>query len=119
MSKVVVKEKKTDFNLLRKLEDEYDEAVEDMESKEELLIKKVHSEYLKAERKGEFFDRLKHSESWYYDKFKEYNFSPEFGEKSRAISEQHQERKVQSIISDLDEMEEEIPILDNRTNTIY
>jgi len=109
---VTKKKKKIDYVLLRKLEDEYDDAVEDAERKERHLVERVHSDYKKAENKGEFFSELHKSESWYYEKFKEYNFSPEFGEKAKAISESHQERKVQSIVEDLEEMEDEIPIVE-------
>jgi len=100
--------KKIDYELLRKLEDEYDEAVEDLENKEELLIKKVHSEYLKAENKGEFFKELHHGYSWYYKKFAEYDLSVEQIDRAEGQREAHTKQKVQSIIKDLDEMEKEI-----------
>ena len=100
--------KKIDYELLRKLEDEYDEAVEDLENKEELLIKKVHSEYLKAENKGEFFKELHHAESWYYTKFKEHELNISNPSRSEGTKEGIVKSKVQSIINDLDEMEREI-----------
>lgn len=106
------KKKKPDFELLRKLEDEYDEAKEDAERKERHLIERVHAEYLKAENKGEFFENLHHSENWYKERFAKYDLPLQFASKSDAMKEVHQERKVQSIVEDLEEMEEEIPILE-------
>lgn len=109
MTEVVVKKKKkTDFVLLRKLEDEYDEAVEDAERREEILIKKVHNEYLNAVNKGLFFEKLQKSESWYYQKFQFHDLELVRPKHSEGIKQAHQERKVQSIISDLEEMESDI-----------
>jgi len=105
---ITKKKKKIDFELLRKLEDEYDEAVEDTERKERHLIERVHSDYLKAEVKKDFFEELHHSYRWYYDKFEEYELNVVQLDKSQAQREAHQERKVQSIIEDLDEMEKDI-----------
>ena len=48
----------------------------------------------KAENKGEFFNELHKSESWYYAKFQDYALttsSPELGERHRQT---HAERKV-------------------------
>ena len=64
------------------------------------LVERVHSDYLKAENKGEFFSELHKSESWYYGKFREYQFETDFASISEAKSKEHQERKVQSIVSD-------------------
>jgi hypothetical protein len=88
------KKKKIDFELLRKLEKNYDDAVDDMESKEEILIKSVHREYLKAENKGDFFQELEKSESWYYTKFREYEFETAFVSTSENKRLDHQKRKV-------------------------
>ena len=44
------------------------------------------------------------SESWYMQKFRDYEFPPEFGAKSESMKQVHQERKKQEIINDLDEM---------------
>jgi len=112
MSETITKKKKIDYILLRKLEDEYDEAVEDTDRKERHLIERVHSDYLKAENKGEFFEGLQKSDSWYYERFKEYEFPPDSGRISVASIQSHQERKVNSIVSDLEEMQKEIPILE-------
>ncbi len=106
------KKKKTDYILLRKLEKEYDEAEQDLQSREEILIKSVHREYLSADSKGEFFEELKKSESWYREKFKEYNLPPESGGKSESMKEVHLERKVQSLVDDLEEMEQEVPMIE-------
>lgn len=102
------KKKKIDFSVLRKLEDEYDEAKEDADRKEEVLVKKVHSDYLNAENKTEFFKELHKSERWYRNKFEEYNLPLQFAAKSAASSESHAERKKQQILNQLDNMEKEI-----------
>jgi len=105
---VVKKKEKTDFGEIRKLEVEYKEAVEDCERKEEILIKKVHAEYLEAENKGEFFEQLKYSYRWYYNKFEEYDLKVVQENKSESMKEAHQERKKQQLLDDLDKMKEEV-----------
>jgi len=109
---ITKKKKKVDYELLRKLEDEYDEAVEDAERKERHLIERVHSEYLKAENKRDFFEELHHSNTWYYQKFKEYDLQTELCSTSEQTKKGHETRKVQSVVDDLEEMEEEIPIIE-------
>jgi len=104
------KKKKTDYVLLRKLEDAYDEAEDDLKNKEEILIKSVHQEYLKADNKGEFFEGLQKSERWYRQKFSDYDLVD--AAKSAAATDGHQKRKLDSIMDDLEEMEGEIPILE-------
>lgn len=105
---IIKKKKKIDYSLLRKLEDEYDEAVEDLENKEEILIKKVHSEYLKADNIIDFFKELQHGRNWYTEKFKDYELLLKRENTSASMVAENQERKVASIISDLDEMEKDI-----------
>jgi len=106
------KKKKTDYVLLRKLEDAYDEAEDDLKNKEEILIKSVHREYLKAENKGDFFQELEKSHTWYVDRFHKYELPLQFVSKSDTKREFHQKRKLDSIMDDLEEMEGEIPILE-------
>jgi len=101
------KKKKIDFELLRKLEKNYDDAVEDMESKEEILIKSVHREYLNAENKGDFFQELEKSERWYYLKFEVHNLQLSRPIHSEGMRESHQKRKVENILNDLEEMEKQ------------
>lgn len=113
MSETITKnKKKVDYELLRKLEDEYDDAVEDSERKEKRLIEKVHEEYLKAENKTNFFKELHHGENWYKERFEKYGLPLQFASKSDAMKQVHAERKVDSIIDDLEEMENEIPIIE-------
>jgi len=104
MNKTVIKTKKqTDFELLRKLEDEYDEAVEDLQNKEEILIKSVHGAYLKADNKREFFNNLSKSESWYYDKFRLHSLETSRPDLSDASVQVHAERKVDDFVSMVDD----------------
>lgn len=114
MSETITKKKKINFVLLRKLEDEYDEAVEDVDRKERILIETVYDKYKTAENKTEFFKELHKSEFWYREKFRENpeKYPLQFAEKSSAMKEVHQERKIQAIVDDLEEMEQEIPILE-------
>ena len=61
--------------------------------------KKVH-----AENKGEFFERLQKSKSWYYDKFDEYQDVTGFSknmEKSEVTKQVHAERKVNQFVEEL------------------
>ena len=109
---ITKKKKKVDYELLRKLEDAYEEAEDDLKTKEDILIKSVHKAYLDADNKGECFEGLHKSETWYYTKFKEYNFSPEFGEMSKAHVQAHAERKIDSLVKDYEELEQEIPIVE-------
>ena len=41
-------------------------------------------------------------------KFRDYDFPPEFGAKSEAMKQVHQERKKQSLMDDLDKMREAV-----------
>lgn len=111
---VTKKKKKIDFELLRKLEDEYDDAVEDVERKERVLLDKVYIEYKNEGGTREVFNSLQKSETWYMRKFNEEpeKYPLQFASKSDAMKKVHQERKVQSVVEDLEEMEEEIPILE-------
>jgi hypothetical protein len=110
---ITKKKKKIDYELLRKLEDEYDEAVEDAERKERHLIERVHSEYMKADNKASFFENLSKSDSWYYEKFADYDLKRERDfQNTGNMQKAHQKRKVQSVVDDLEEMEQEIPILE-------
>ena len=88
----------------------------DLADKEEVLIKKVHEEYLKADNKGEFFEELQNrggrSRTWYYDKFQKYEFTPDSGVFSEMRKQEHAQRKISDMVSDLDEMEDSIPELE-------
>jgi len=109
------KKKKIDFSLLRKLEDEYDEAVEDAERKEEILIKKVHADYLNAENKSVFFEGLQKSQRWYYDKFQLHSLQLERPKHSEGMKLAHAERKKQQVLEDLAKMEKDVetmPVVD-------
>jgi hypothetical protein len=97
------KKKKADYELLRKLEDEYDEAELDLKDKEEILIKSVHREYLKADNKGEFFEELHYGQDWYYERFKKYELSTEFPLKSDALRNRHAEHKVDELLEDFED----------------
>jgi hypothetical protein len=59
-----------------------------------------------------FRNALHKSEAWYYTKFREYEFTTEFVVQSTMRKEEHQKRKLDSIMDDLEEMEGEIPILE-------
>jgi hypothetical protein len=48
----------------------------------------------------------------YRKKFDEHELAVQFTAKSNAVSEVRQEQKVQSIVEDLEEMEQEIPIIE-------
>jgi len=103
---IVKKKKKIDFELLRKLEKDYDDAINDMESKEEILIKSVHREYLKADNKGEFFDELQKSENWYREKFAQYSEQTGYIKneiKAETTRKVIAERKIAEFISDFED----------------
>ena len=105
---ITKKKKKVDYELLRKLEDAYEEAEDDLKTKEEILIKSVHKAYLDADNKGEFFEGLHKSETWYYTKFREYELGTDCVPKTEANIKVHQERKIDSLVKDYEELEQEI-----------
>jgi hypothetical protein len=100
------KKKKTDYELLRTLEDEYDAAEQDLEEKEEILIKSVHREYLKADNKGEFFEGLQKGRTWYMDKFTDHKLDRAFPSISNGNIKASAEQKINELVEDFEDQPE-------------